>query len=131
MVHAISLNKQVLEHIQKDYVKLILNPIQLKFIQIFSNRLCEFLDIPILAIRGIIWQTLREWQFRTDNVVSEMVNFSPRDRLLSAKEIFNIAKRRIKEILTDPNKQSEIDMLDIVFERAFRSYMNYLQTIKQ
>ncbi|MFX0058061.1 MAG: hypothetical protein ACFE85_16590 [Candidatus Hodarchaeota archaeon] len=130
MAYAISLNREALDHIQKDYVKVMLNPIQLKVIQIFSNRLCELINIPVLAMRGIIWSALGEWQIKSNKKVSEMANYSVHERLINAKEIFNITKRRLKEILLDPSKQSEIDMLDILFEQAFKYYMNYLQRSK-
>jgi hypothetical protein len=130
MAYAVNLNKEALEHIQRDYVKVILNPIQLKFIQIFSNRLCELIKIPVLAMRGLIWYALREWQMKNNKTISEIANCSNHERLLSGKEIFDISKRRLKEILSNPDKQNEIDMLDVIFEQAFKYYMNYLQKTK-
>jgi len=52
------------------------------------------------------------------------------DKLFATKEIFNIGKNRLKEMLSCPKEQSEA-LLDIVFERSFKFYLDYLNRIQR
>ena len=63
-------------------------------------------------------------------LISEIATMSMTDKLIATKEIFNIGKDRLKEMLSCPKEQSEI-LLDIAFERAFRFYLDHLNRIQR
>ena len=113
-----------------DYVRNKFIPNQLKLIREISDGLCEIISIPILAMRGIIWRALDEWQVRNGKGIAEITNLSSSEKLFFVKEIFNIAKKELKIILIDPIDQNE-KLLDIIFEKAFKHYLEYVNKIKR
>jgi hypothetical protein len=81
-------------------------------------------------MRATTWFAISEWQLRKNKLISEIVTMSVIDKLRATKEIFNIGKDRLKEILSCPKEQSEI-LLDIAFERAFKYYLEHLNRIRR
>ncbi len=61
-----------------------------------------------------------------DKPMSEIANMEISEKLTTFKEIFNIGKVRLKEMLSYPKEESEL-LLDIAFERAFKYYLQHLQ----
>ncbi|MFX0146152.1 MAG: hypothetical protein ACFE8E_00175 [Candidatus Hodarchaeota archaeon] len=113
-----------------EYIKLKVDPIQLKVIRDISNGLCELMNVPLLAMRGIIWRALNQWQIKNKKTISEIMDLPLNENLIAAKEIFDIAKGKLKAIITEPVDQNE-QLLDIIFEKAFRYYMNYVNRIRR
>jgi len=113
-----------------EYIKLKFDPNQLKVIRDISNGLCELMDVPLLAIRGTIWRALNQWQIKNKKTISEIIDLPLNEKLIAAKEIFDIAKEKLKEIITEPIDQNE-QLLDIIFEKAFRYYMDYINRIRR
>lgn len=111
-----------------DYIRIKFNPVQLKLIQDLSKRLCELMNISKIAMRGIIWFALREWQMKHNNTIAEITCMPLNERIIAAKEIFNNCKRRMKEMLNEPKDQNEL-LLDIIFERSFKFFMEYQNRI--
>lgn len=130
LTYVINFNQDAIRTIEFDYVKVKLHPDQLKFISNISKRLCGLIDAPKIAIRGIICSALQDWQINNNKNISETPNFSCQERLVAAKEIFDCAKKKLQEVLSNPDEKSDLNMLDIVFERAFKQYMEFLQRIK-
>ena len=112
-----------------EYIKVNFNPVQLKVIQNIANRLCELIKVSIPAMRGIIWQALSEWQRKYNKTITEINNMPMSKKIIATKEIFNIGKRELKTMLNEPKDQNEI-LLDIIFERAFKYYMEYINKLK-
>jgi hypothetical protein len=125
LAHAIHFNQDVLRNIEFDYVKVKINPEQANFIKDISCELCEEINIPILAMRGSIFNALSNWQIENHRVLEDIVTESFEERLRTAKEIFNIGKQKLKEVLLDPKNGDEI-LLDIAFERAFKKFITHL-----
>jgi len=65
-----------------------------------------------------------------NKTISEIANMAITEKLTTFKEIFNIGKVRLKEILSYPKEQSEL-LLDIAFERAFKYYLQHLHRIQR
>jgi len=66
-----------------------------------------------------------DWQNKKGKLISEIADMEISEKLITFKEIFNIGKVRLKEILTYPKEQSEL-LLDIAFERAFKYYLRQI-----
>ena len=130
MTYALNFNEEEISSIQIDYVKINFKPEQLNLVKTISNLICEQISIPQLAMRGTIWFALSEWQNRKNKLISEIATMSVPDKLRATKEIFNIGKDRLKEILSCPKEQSEL-LLDIVFERSFKYYLEHLNRIRR
>ncbi|MFX0024814.1 MAG: hypothetical protein ACFE8M_00245 [Candidatus Hermodarchaeota archaeon] len=112
-----------------EYIKVNFNPDQLKLIQNIAKRLCELINVSIPAMRGIIWHALSEWQRKYNKSITEITKMSMSKRIIAAKEIFNIGKRELKTMLNEPKEQNEL-LLDIIFERAFKYYMEYINKLR-
>lgn len=130
MTYALNFNKEEISSIQIDYAKINFKPEQLNLVKTISNLICEQISIPQLAMRATTWFAMSEWQLRKNKLISEIVTMSVIDKLRATKEIFNIGKDRLKEILSCPKEQSEI-LLDIAFERAFKYYLEHLNRIRR
>lgn len=112
-----------------EYIKVNFNPVQLKVIQSIAKRLCELVNVSIPAMRGIIWRALSEWQRKYNKTITEIGTMPMSKKVRAAKEIFNIGKRELKTMLNEPKKQSEI-LLDIIFEKAFKYYMKFINKLR-
>jgi len=130
LTYALNFNKEEISSIQIDYAKINFKPEQLKLVKTISNLICEQISIPQLAMRATTWFAMSEWQIRKNKLISEIATMSVTDKLRATKEIFNIGKDRLKEILSCPKEQSEI-ILDIAFERAFKYYLEHLNRIRR
>ncbi|MCK4382283.1 MAG: hypothetical protein KAW66_03230, partial [Candidatus Lokiarchaeota archaeon] len=128
--YALNFNKEEISSIQIDYAKINFKPEQLKLVTTISKLICEQITIPQLAMRATTWFALSEWQKKKNELISEIATMSVTNKLIATKEIFNIGKERLKEMLSDPKEQSEI-LLDIVFERAFKYYLDHLNRIQR
>lgn len=130
MTYALNFNKEEISSIQIDYAKINFKPEQLKLVKTISKLICEQISFPQLAMRATTWFALSEWQKKRNKLISEIATMSVTNKLSATKEIFNIGKDRLKEMLSGPKEQSEI-LLDIVFERAFKYYLDHLNRIQR
>ncbi len=130
MTYALNFNKEEISSRQIDYARVNFKPEQQKLIKIISNLICEQIEIPELAMRCITWYALSDWQKMKNKTISEITNMPITEKLTTFKEIFNIGKIRLKEILLYPKEQSEL-LLDIAFERAFKYYLQHLHRIQR
>jgi len=130
LTYALNFNKEEISSIQIDYAKINFKPEQLNLVKTISNLICEQISIPQLAMRATTWFAMSEWQIRKNKLISEIASMNVTDKLRVTKEIFNIGKDRLKEILSCPKEQSEI-LLDIAFERAFKYYLEHLNRIRR
>ncbi|MHA2430409.1 MAG: hypothetical protein ACXACC_05165 [Promethearchaeota archaeon] len=112
-----------------EYIKVNFNPVQLKLIQNVAKRLCELVNVSTPAMRCIIWHALSEWQRKYNKTITEIDNMPMGKKIIAAKEIFNIGKRELKTMLNEPKEQNEI-LLDIIFERAFKYYLEYTNKLR-
>jgi len=81
--------------------------------------------MPILAARGVIWLSMREWQISHKKTIAEIRDLPIPMRLKAVKEIFNIGKRMLKNMLNEPKEQNEM-LIDIASENAFKLFIDYL-----
>ncbi|MHA1240794.1 MAG: hypothetical protein ACTSQU_08350 [Promethearchaeota archaeon] len=125
MTYALNFNKEEISSKQIDYARVNFKPEQQKLIKIISNLVCEQIEIPELAMRCITWYAITDWQKMKDKPISEITNMEITEKLTTFKEIFNIGKVRLKEMLSYPKEESEL-LLDIAFERAFKYYLQHL-----
>ena len=130
MTYALNFDKDEISSRKIDYARVDFKPEQQKLIKTISNLVCEQIEIPELAMRCTTWYALSDWQNKKGKLISEIVDMEISEKLLTFKEIFNIGKVRLKEILTYPKEQSEI-LLDIAFERAFKYYIQHIHNMQK
>lgn len=126
MTYAINFNETYLKNIEYDYVKVKLNPDNIKWIQGISKEISTHISIPPLALKGIICHSLGEWQEKHNKKLSELSNNPIGDKIIAAQEIFLSCKKTSKEVLQAPKDQSEL-LLDIAFERCFKTFIENLK----
>ena len=130
MTYALNFNKEEISTRQMDYARVNFKPEQQMLIKTISNLVCEQIEIPELAMRCITWYALSDWQKMKDKPISEIANMEISEKLTTFKEIFNIGKVRLKEMLLYPKEQGEL-LLDIAFERAFKYYLQHIHKMQR
>jgi len=125
LTYALNFNKEEISTRQIDYARVNFRPEQQKLIKIISNLVCEQIKIPELAMRCTTWYAISDWQKMNNKSISEIANMEIPEKLTTFKDLFNIGKVRLKEMLSYPKEQSEL-LLDIAFERAFKYYLQHL-----
>lgn len=120
----INFNEVALKTSEEDYNKVKFTSEKSQIIQEIAKFLHEIIRIPELAIKGITYKALTEWQIKNDKTIMEITEMPIGKRLNVVKEIFNIGKKIMKGMLRDPNDESEI-MIDIAFEKAFKYFLEY------
>ena len=126
----LNFDKEEISSRQIDYARVDFKPEQQKLIKMISNLVCEQIEIPELAMRCTTWYALSDWQKMKNKTISEIADMAITEKLTAFKEIFNIEKVRLKEMLLYPKEQSEL-LLDIAFERAFKYYLQHLHRMQR
>lgn len=116
---------EALKTTEADYVKVKYTLEQSKLIEDISRVLCIIIQIPEVAMRGIVWNALREWQLKNNKIIAEIAEMPIARRLNAVKEIFYLGNKILKRMLRQPKSKNEI-ILDIAFEKAFKHYLNYI-----
>ncbi len=86
-----------------------------------AGYISRFLKISDLAIKGIAWKTHCEWQLKHKKTIAEIANMAPNERLDAVKELFDIGKKLLIELLSN-RKKYEL-LVEIAFEKAFKLYL--------
>jgi len=126
MTYAINFNKTDLKNIEYDYIKVKLNPDNIKWIQGISKEISNYISIPPLALKGIICHSLGKWQEKNNKTISEIANTSLNEKIIATKEIFASCNKTSKKVLKAPKDESEL-LLDIAFERGFKNFVENLK----
>jgi len=130
LTYALNFDKEEISSSQTDYARVDFKPEQQKLIKMISNLVCDQIEIPELAMRCITWHALSDWQKIKNKPISEIEHMEMTEKLATFKDIFNIGKVRLKEMLSFPKEQSEL-LLDIAFERAFKYYLQHLHRMQR
>ncbi|MFX1279462.1 MAG: hypothetical protein ACFFA3_08595 [Promethearchaeota archaeon] len=121
---AVKFDQIALKSIEQDYKRDLFSGTYSKLIRGLSKIICEFIDIPELAMKGIALKALREWESLYNNSIEKIAVMPISKRLNAIKEIFSIGKGFIKDIVSNPKDKDE-NLIDISFERAFRFFLSY------
>ena len=75
----------------------------------FVNIFLEHIPLNEMALKGIGWRGVSEWQLKHKRDLLGLESEPPEERLKSIEEILNIVKRLLTEILEDPAQKSILD----------------------
>jgi len=121
MSYAIKINEDFLNKAIKDYKEVKLTLEQESMIIETSRLISQFLEIPELAIQIITWKAHIDWQKKHEKVIADIANLPPVERLTAVKELFNIGKKYLKDLLS--NREEQELLVDIAFDKAFKLYL--------
>lgn len=105
------------------------NPIidQSRHFRLLIKTLSRLIDVSEAVLKAVILKALKVWLLKNNKPV-EIIHSLPLNlKLNMIKQIFNIGKTILKQMLTPPKEKQEV-IMDIAFERAFKFYMNYVIT---
>jgi pyruvate formate-lyase activating enzyme-like uncharacterized protein len=122
--YTVQFDEEALKSSEEHYINVEVTTRQLRLIRGISNIICEFINIPELAMNATAWNALREWQIKHDRSLAEISKMPIGKGLNAVKEIFSIGKRMVKEMVKDPIQRNE-NIIDIVFEKAFMFFLEY------
>jgi hypothetical protein len=114
-----------LENTKEDYEKVNLTEEQSRIIHEISRFLRQFIKLPEITMKGIIWNALKEWQIKNNKTIAEISELPMGIRLNTIKGIFCMGNKMLKTMLKQPKNKSEI-IVDIAFEKAFKLFLNYI-----
>ncbi len=75
----------------------------------FVNLFLKQIPINEMAVKGIGWRAVSEWQLKHKRDLLGLESEAPEERLKSIEEILNIVKRFLIEILENPDQKSILD----------------------
>jgi hypothetical protein len=122
--YTVQFDEEALRSSEEHYINVEVSKRQLKLIKGISKIVCEFINIPELPMKATAWNALREWQIKNNISIAEIPKMPIGKGLNAVKEIFSIGKRMVKEMVKDPIKRNE-SIIDIVFEKAFKYFLEY------
>ena len=114
-----------LENTKEDYEKVNLTVEQSRIIHEISKFLRQFIKLPEITMKSIIWNALKEWQIKNNMVIAEIRELPIGIRLNTIKGIFCMGNKMLKTMLKQPKSKGEI-IIDIAFEKAFKLFLNYI-----
>ena len=121
MAFAVGINQESLEQSIEDYKKIQLTPEQKLITETIANDLGEFLEIPEMVRKVLTWKSQQEWQLINNKTISDILDMPTNDRIVAVKELFNIGKKNLKDVLSN-RKEQEL-YVDIAFEKAYKLYL--------
>ncbi len=130
MTFSLNFEKEAISTLELDYVKVQIRPEQLKLINELSNFISREIEVPVLVLKGTVWKALQEWQNRNNKAISEIIKMSKAQKIMAVKQIFNLGKDCMKNLLCFPKKEGEM-LVDIIYEKSFKYYIEYLNRINQ
>lgn len=122
--YVINFDESALKNIEQVYEKDACSEVQSNLIRGITKIICDFIDIPELAMKGIALKALREWEIKNNIIINAIADMPIGKGLNAVKEIFSIGKKMLKEMVSDPKDINEI-LIDISFEKAFKFFLDY------
>lgn len=122
--YVINFNESALKNIEQVYEKDACSEVQSNLIRGITKIICDFINIPELAMKGIALKALREWEIKNNRSINAIADMPIGKGLNAVKEIFSIGKKMVKEMVSDPKDINEI-LIDISFEKAFKFFLDY------
>ena len=110
---------------EDDYKKLTISPDIRQFLEQSAQLIQNFIQLPVMAIRGNAWYSIKTWQKKYKKSIVEIAKMSPAERLNTAKELFDIGKERMMNMLVKPEEQKEL--LDEAYEKIWQAYQHYVK----
>ncbi len=126
ILYSINLKKEALKSTEQDYKRVNITKDQSKTIQEILKLLFEFIPISELPLKGWVLPTLIEWQIKNKKKIDGIVDMPFGRKLNAIKEIFNIGKEKLKSALNKLKEKNEL-IIDIAFEKVFKSYMKNIK----
>jgi len=122
--YTINFDESALKNIEQVYKKAACSEVKSKLIGGIAKIICDFINIPELAMKGTALKALREWEFKHNRNIIEIADMPISNALNAVKEIFSIGKSMVKELVSYPRDKNEI-LIDIAFEKSFRFFLDY------
>ena len=122
--YTVNFDEIALKNIERDYRKDTCSKVQSNLIRGITKIICDFINIPELAMKGIALKALREWEIKNNRSINAIADMPIGKGLNAVKEIFSIGKKMVKEMVSDPKDINEI-LIDISFEKAFKFFLDY------
>lgn len=122
--YVVNFDESALKNIEQVYKKDTCSEVQSKLIRGITKIICDFINIPELAMKGTALKALREWEIINNSSINTIADMPIGKGLNAVKEIFCIGKKMVKEMLSDPKDKNEI-LIDISFEKAFKFFLDY------
>jgi len=127
--HTIEFDEVALKISEDHYNKVRITETQKKLINGICKVLCEFINIPDLAMKGTAYKALSKWQVVNNSTILKISDMPIGRGLNAVKEIFRIYKNLLKEMLTDPQNKNKT-IIDIAFEKAFKMILDHISRIQ-
>lgn len=122
--YTIDFDEVALKNIKRDYQKDKCSEVQSKLIKGITKIICDFINIPVLAMKGTALKALKEWEIRNNCSINVIADMPIGKGLNAVKEIFSIGKKMVKKMVSDPKDKNE-NLIDISFEKAFKYFLGY------
>ena len=122
--YVVNFDESALKNIEQVYEKDKCSEVQSKLIRGITKIICDFINIPELAMKGTALKALREWEIKNNSSINTIADMPIGKGLNAVKEIFSIGKKMVKKMVSDPKDKNEI-LIDISFEKAFKFFLDY------
>ena len=122
--YVVNFDENALKNIEQVYEKDTCSEVQSKLIRGITKIICDFINIPELAMKGTALKALREWEIKNNSSINTIADMPIGKGLNAVKEIFSIGKKMVKKMVSDPKDKNEI-LIDISFEKAFKFFLDY------
>ncbi|MHA2049141.1 MAG: hypothetical protein ACW986_05960 [Promethearchaeota archaeon] len=93
--------------------------------QLLIKTTSGLIGVPELVLKGVIIKAMEEWLLKNNKTAETIHSMPIHLKLNMMKQIFNIGKKILKQMVTAPKKKQSI-IVDIAFEKAFNIYMNFV-----
>ena len=106
----ISLNfdEKKIQEVKDEYKKIKISPGLKQLVDGSAQIAKKFLDIPLLAAKGVSWLSIKEWQSNNRMKVQDITNMSKLEQEKVTIEVYEIYKKRLAKLLVNPEEQKDL-----------------------
>jgi hypothetical protein len=128
MVEVIKFKPTAEKELETDYHTVKLSAEQQRSIKMLSEILSERLPLSSMAIQGNARFTMRDWQEKNHTIAAKISEMPMEKKLQVAKEITDLGKERMKNLLAFPERHQEL--IDSAYDDAWKMYVDQLSKYK-
>ncbi len=114
MSQTLRFKDQDVKKAKKDYKNLKLDEFQRDAINKIALLMNHYINLPLKAIKGSMWLTVKQWQEENKTTIQEIKELSREQQEQVMIRLMSIGKERIKKMMRNPEKQ--VEALDTAFQ---------------
>ena len=108
MSNTLKFKEEAIQKAKDEYKQIKLEPLQKELIQQTAGLLKQYVPIPLMAVKGSMWHTIRRYQTENKMTLAELAELPPREKFSEYMKLIDIGKEQIQKMLINSDEQTKL-----------------------